>query len=193
MADNFSSSAVTSESIEGRREADRYVLNVPMNTWTAGLFRYRTVEEAAPQLISYQQAGSNATVTVKNHGDAPIKNAVYISRDGISDVFDLAAGEEEEISLSSPPASKFSDWYLGKLGQGSNEATVFTDLAAVLDREIGGQQVFRVGFFDSAQMTNTCMHIERPVILGFVEKSPSAVSFKRSLKRRSMSFYVVHL
>jgi hypothetical protein len=168
-------------------------MNVPMNTWTAIMFRYRSVDESGERLVSTSPSGSAKTVTVRNLGETPITSGVYISREGISEVFDLDAGGEKEISLSAPPVSKFSDWYIGKLGYTGKDAEVFSDIASILDREIGGQRVFLSGFFDNAQMTNTWMHLEQPLFLGFVEKSPAEISFKNSSKRRSKSFYVVHL
>jgi hypothetical protein len=192
-ADNFSSNAVTSDSIKSERDADRFVMNVPMNTWTAGMFRYRSVDESPERLVSTEPNGSAKSVKVKNLGDTPITNGVYLSREGISDVFDLAAGGEIDISLTPPPASKFSDWYIAKLGHVGKDAEVFSDIASILDREVGGQRVFLSGFFDHAHMTNTWMHLERPLFLGFVEKSPAEVGFNNSAKRRSKAFYVVHL
>jgi hypothetical protein len=191
--DNFPSSATSSDAIKSEREADRFLMNVPMNTWTAIMFRYRSADESGERLVSTSLNGSAKTVTVKNLGDTPITSGVYISREGISEVFDLDAGGEKEISLSAPPVSKFSDWYIGKLGYTGKDAEVFSDIASILDREIGGQRVFLSGFFDNAQMTNTWMHLEQPLFLGFVEKSPAEMSFKNSSKRRSKSFYVVHL
>jgi hypothetical protein len=191
--DNFPSSATSSDAIKSEREADRFLMNVPMNTWTAIMFRYRSVDESGERLVSTSPSGSAKTVTVRNLGETPITSGVYISREGISEVFDLDAGGEKEISLSAPPVSKFSDWYIGKLGYTGKDAEVFSDIASILDREIGGQRVFLSGFFDNAQMTNTWMHLEQPLFLGFVEKSPAEISFKNSSKRRSKSFYVVHL
>jgi hypothetical protein len=191
--DNFSSNAVTSDSIQSEREPDRFVMSVPMNTWTAGMFRFRTISEQGTKLVSARENGSPSKLMIKNLGDAPVTHAVYISREGVSDLFDLEAGGEQEIDLSKPPASKFSDWYQSRLGKESNEAEVFMDLAAVLDREVGGQRIFHAGFFDHAQMKNTLIHLERPLVLGFVESSPTSLGFKSSLKRRSKTFYVVHL
>jgi hypothetical protein len=203
-ADNFSSTSVTSDAIQSERGQGRYTLSVPMTTWTAAMFRVRAIEESAPPVISVKGAAistppgnslswSPISVTVKNLGDAAITKAVLLSPAGISYPFDLAAGAEEQITLLGPQQSKFSDWYGSQLGQDSQELSVFTDLAGVLDREVGGQPIFLSGFFDSAQMTSTLMNLERPILVGFFEKSPGKIDFRSSLKRHSKTFYVVHL
>jgi hypothetical protein len=196
-AGNFDSRPTSSEHIEVERNPKQFTLNVPMNTWTSGVFNVRSVSESRAQLISVPALvnGKDATpqVRIKNISDAALTSAVYMSAAGLSDPFDLAADEEKVIALNPPQPSTFSTWFKSQLAQGSAEERVFTELSFVLDREIGGQQVLRQGFFDTRQMTDALKLLERPLIVGFVEGNPVEMNFQSSLKRRSKSFYVIHL
>ena len=188
---NQSSSASASGPIESERGQKDYTLRVPMTTWTSGLFQVRSVRDGESPLISASEVGRN--VTIKNLGDAQITKAVYLSAAGISNVFDLAAGSQQPITLNTPAVSSFNSWYADELGQGNDENDVFQDLADLLDREIGGDRALTQGFFETQMMTDALKKLERPILLGFVEKSPTEMEFKGSFKRRSKAFYVIHL
>ena len=63
----------------------------------------------------------------------------------------------------------------------------------MLDREIGGDRALTQGFFETQMMTDALKRLERPMLIGFVEQSPTEMEFKGSFKRRSKAFYVIHL
>jgi len=188
---NQSSSASASGAIEAERGQKDYTLRVPMTTWTSGLFQVRSVRDGESPLVSASESGRS--VTIKNLGDAQITKAVYLSAAGISNVFDLAAGSQQPITLNAPATSSFNNWYGGELGQDNDESDVFQDLADMLDREIGGDRALTQGFFETQMMTDALKRLERPMLIGFVEKSPTEMEFKGSFKRRSKAFYVIHL
>jgi hypothetical protein len=188
---NQSSSASASGAIESERGQKDYTLRVPMTTWTSGLFQVRSIREGEPPIISASE--SKGSVTIKNLGDAQITKAVYLSADGISNLFDLAPGDQQPVALSAPAVSSFNSWYSNELGPDTDENNVFQDLADLLDREIGGDRALTQGFFDAQMMTDALKRLERPILLGFVEKSPTEMEFKGSFKRRSKAFYVIHL
>jgi len=194
MDDGFGSRATTSGSIEIERKPNGFALSVPMNTWSSGMFKLRSIGENSSMLVSTSDNGATS-VTVKNLGNLPMTGAVYVSATGISDPFDLAAGEEKQISLNSPQSitMSFSSWYSGKLSQSERERELFEDLSYTLDREVGGQEVFREGFFATSDMSKTLGKLERPMIVGFVEENPLRLNFGGPINRRSKSLYVIHL
>lgn len=192
MHDGFGSRATTSGSIEIERDPKGAALRVPMNTWSSGMLKFRSIGETSPLLMATNET-EGVRVTVKNISSKSITGAVYISSGGISDPFDIASGEEKQVALNAPQALRFSDWYSAQLGQSSNEQQLFGDLSFTLDREIGGQEVFREGFFANAVMTNTLSQLESPLLVGFIEENPIQMNFSGSINRRSKSFYVIHL
>jgi hypothetical protein len=192
MDDGFGSRATTSGSIEIERDSKGAALSVPMNTWSSGMLKFRSISDAPSTLVTVSETAARQA-TVKNLSSKLITGAVYISSSGISDPFDIAPGEEKQVAISFPQASRFSDWYSAQLAQNTNEQQLFEDLSFTLDREIGGQDVFRDGFFANTDMTKTLNKLERPLLVGFVEENPIQMNFGGSINRRSKSFYVVHL
>ena len=188
---NQSSSASAIGSIECERDPTGFTMRVPMTTWTSGLFQVRSISEEAQPLVSI--SAEESAVLVKNLGDAPITKAVYLSPHGVSDLFDVGAGQEHRISLSAPQPSAFSSWYLTQFGEGSDESELFQELAALLDREVGGDRAFTQGFFNTQLMPEAIKRLDRPLLIGFVDKGPGRIGFPGSLKRRSKALYVVHL
>lgn len=188
---NQTSSASAIGSIECERGPNEFTLRVPMTTWTSGLLQVRSMNEGAPPMISVSTGESS--IAIRNLGDAQITRAVYLSSSGISDLFDVAAGREQTVSVSAPQPSGFNGWYLTQLEQGSDEAQLFQELGAFLDREVGGDRAFTQGFFGTQLMTDALKRLARPLLIGFVEKGATNIGFQGSLKRRSKALYVVHL
>ena len=116
-----------------------------------------------------------------------------MSAAGVSAQFDIAPGEEQQITLSSPQANTFTAWYQSQFDPEAHESQIFSELAGVLDRDIGGGRVFRQGFFDTLPMQTALPQLERPIVVGFVDKSAIPMTFGDSINRRGKSFYVVHL
>lgn len=193
LADNYSVTASSSETIESRRDPKQFTLSVPLTTWTADIFKVRSISEEASPIVAINGSGAGSTVTIKNIGDAPITRAVFMSAAGVSAQFDIAPGEEQQITLTTPQANTFTTWYQAQFAQESHESQIFSELAGVLDRDIGGGRIFRQGFFDTLPMTTAIPQLERPIIVGFIDKSAIAMSFNDSIKRRGKAFYVVHL
>jgi len=126
--------------------------------------------------------------------NAHISNAVYLSSSGISDVFDLPSGGEQNLSVSAPSQpSSFNGWYVTQLEQGSDEAQLFQELGALLDREVGGDQAFTQGFFGVQLLPDAFKRLDRPLLIGFVDEGAAGIGFQGSLKRRSKALYVIHL
>lgn len=193
LADNYSVTASSAETIESRRDPKQFTLSVPLTTWTADIFKVRSISEGAAPLVAVNGSGAGSTVTVKNLGDAPITKAVFMSAAGVSAQFDIAPGEEQQITLSSPQANTFTTWYQSQFDPEGHESQIFSELAGVLDRDIGGGRVFRQGFFDTLPMPTALAQLERPIIVGFVDKSAISMKFGDSINRRGKTFYVVHL
>ena len=187
---NQGSSASALGSIECERGPKEFTLRVPMTTWTSGLFQLRSITEGVQPLVSISTGESS--VAIRNLGDAPITKAVYLSSEGVSDLFDVAAGQEHRASVSAPQPSAFNSWYLTQFEQGSDEAELFQELGALLDREVGGDRAFTRGFFNTQLMTEAIKLLERPLLIGFVDKGPAGIGFPGSFKRRSKALYVVH-
>ena len=189
---NQNSSASAIGEIECERGPKEVTLRVPMTTWTSGLFQVRSINEDAPPMLS--TAASQSSISIRNLSMSPINKAVYLSSSGISDVFDLSPGAEQNISVSSPsqPMS-FNGWYLAQLEQGSDEAELFQELAGLLDREIGGDRAFTQGFFGIQMLPDVFKRLERPLLIGFVDEAAAGIGFQGSLKRRSKAMYVIHL
>lgn len=188
---NQTSSASAIGSIECERGPKEFTLRVPMTTWTSGLFQMRSMNDGAPTMVSASANGDS--VEIKNLGDVPFTRAVYLSPAGVSDLFDLAPGGEQRLSVSTPQPSAFNGWYLTQLGQGSDESDLFQELAALLDREVGGDSAFTQGFFDTQLMPEAIKRLQHPLLIGFVEQGPTGIDFRGSLKRRSKALYVLHL
>lgn len=189
---NQSSSASATGNIEAERAAKSFILRVPMTTWTSGLYQVRSIREGEQPMISYS-SDSGSTVAVKNLSSEAVTRAVYLSAAGISEVFDLAPGEQKQVALSAPEPTTFTAWYAAQLGQSADEGQVFPDLAGLLDHEIGGDRALSQGFFDSASMTASLKLMQRPLLIGFVDRNPISVEFRGALKRHSKALYVVHL
>ncbi|HKP84808.1 MAG TPA: hypothetical protein VJZ26_01850, partial [Blastocatellia bacterium] len=187
---NQSSSASASGTIESERGQKEFALRVPMTTWTSGLFQVRSVRESEPALVSAKE--SQGAVTIKNLGDVQISKAVYLSAAGVSGLFDLSAGGQEPVALSNAPVLPFNAWYTNQLGQGNDEEEVFQEISGLLDREIGGDRAIVQGFFETQMMSDALKRLERPVLIGFVERNPTEIGFKGAFKRRSKAFYVIH-
>jgi hypothetical protein len=188
---NQSSSASALGSIECERGPKAFTLRVPMTTWTSGVFQVRAINEGVQPLLSISTGESS--VTIRNLGDAAIIKAVLLTPEGVSDLFDVAAGGEHRLSVSAPQPAPFNAWYLTQLGEGSDEAELFQELGALLDKEVGGDRALNRGFFGTQSMTEAIKRLERPLLIGFVDKSPSGIGFPGSFKRRSKTLYVVHL
>jgi hypothetical protein len=188
---NQTSSASALGSIECERGPKQFTLRVPMTTWTSGLFQLRSMEEDVQPLVSISPGDSS--VAIRNLGDASITRAVYLSSEGMSDLFDVDAGQEQRVSVSSPQPSPFNTWYMTRFEEGSDEAELFQELGAILDREVGGDRAFTQGFFNTQLMTEAIKNLKRPLLIGFVEKGPTGIGFPGSFKRRSKSLYVIHI
>lgn len=188
---NQTSSASAIGNIECERRPTEFVLRVPMTTWTSGLFQVRSMSDNARAMVSISP-GENSVV-IRNLGDAKVSKAVYLSAAGISDFFDVEPGAEQHVSLAIPQPSTFNGWYLTGLGQGSDESELFQELSPLLDREVGGGRAFTQGFFDSQLMPEAIKRLQRPLLIGFVNKGPTGIAFQDSLKRRSKALYVIHL
>ncbi|HVF88850.1 MAG TPA: hypothetical protein VNH22_02210 [Blastocatellia bacterium] len=196
VRDQNGPSTSMSDELQVEREKDRLRLSVPLNTWTAAVFQTRSVSEGRAPLISATPAKGpqgSPSVTIRNLGKLPITRAVYLSPEGISETFDLGAEDQAQVALSAPQSITFNTWYLAQLPGEGAEWQIFTELAFVLDREIGGDRVFWRGFFDKETMEKSLKLLERPMLLGFVEESPTRMTFEGGLKRNSKAFYVVHL
>jgi hypothetical protein len=188
---NQSSSASAIGSIECERGPRDFTLRVPMTTWTSGLFQVRSINEEVQPLISSSTGTSSLTIT--NLGDATITKAVYLSAEGVSDLFEIDAGKEHQVALLAPQPSAFNSWYSAQFEEGSDEAQLFQELGALLDREIGGDRGLTQGFFNTQLMPEAIKRLERPLLIGFVDQGATAIAFPGSFKRRSKALYVVHL
>jgi hypothetical protein len=189
---NQNSSASAIGDIECERGPKAVTLRVPMTTWTSGLFQVRSMNEGASPIVSI--ASGQSSVVVRNLSKSRISRAVYLDSSGISDLFDLPAGAEKEVSISAPSQpSPFIGWYLSQLDQASDEAELFQELGALLDREIGGDRAFVQGFFGIQLLPEVFNRLERPLLIGFVDDGSDGIGFQGSLKRRSKALYVVHL
>lgn len=188
---NQGSSASSFGNIECERGPKEFTLRVPMTTWTSGLFQLRSINENVPPMVSIAASGSS--VSVNNLGDTQIRKAVYLCSEGISDLFDVAPGREQRLLVSAPQPSSFNSWYLTKFEQGSDEAELFQELGVLLDREVGGEPGFARGFFDNQLMPEAIKRLERPLLIGFVDKGAMGIGFPGSVRRRSKTLYVIHL
>ncbi|HET8674256.1 MAG TPA: hypothetical protein VFO63_00595, partial [Blastocatellia bacterium] len=193
LADNYSVTASSSETIESRRDPKLFTLSVPLTTRTANIFKVRSISEEAAPIVAVNGSGAGSSVTIKNVSDAPITKAVFMSAAGVSAQFDIAPGEEQQITLSSPQANTFTTWYQSQFDTAGPESQIFSELAGALDRDIGGGRVFRQGFFDTLPMPAALAQLERPIVVGFVDKSAISMKFSDSINRRGKTFYVVHL
>ena len=189
---NQTSSASAIGNIECERSAKEFVLRVPMTTWTFGLFQLRSIKEGATPMISVSD-GNAGSVTIRNLADAPINSAVYLSPEGISDLFDIGPGDLQRLSISAPEAIAFGGWYLARFPQGSEEAELLQEVVALLDKEIGGDPAIAQGFFGTQLMNESLKRLSRPLLIGFVDKGATGIGFRGSLTRRSKALYVVHL
>lgn len=191
-----SSSASAAGVIEAERTQSGLVMRLPMATWTSGLFQFRSISENATPLVAATESAAGS-VTVRNLSDARITRAVYLSAAGVSEPFDLSSGSEETKSLTAPQSLSFNEWYLKQLGEESDEGSIYTEFAFLLDRQVGGDQAFREGgeqgFFEFQKMTDALRKLERPLLICFIDKQPSEIKFEDSFKRQSKAFYVIHL
>ena len=137
--------------------------------------------------------GNAGSVTIRNLADAPINSAVYLSPEGISDLFDIGPGDLQRLSISAPEAIAFGGWYLARFPQGSEEAELLQEVVALLDKEIGGDPAIAQGFFGTQLMNESLKRLSRPLLIGFVDKGATGIGFRGSLTRRSKALYVVHL
>jgi len=187
---NQSGSASAAGAIECQRDQKEYLLRAPMTTRTASLFQLRAVREAEPPILAAHPLAS--AVMIKNLSDAPIVKAVYLSAEGASNIFELAAGSEQRVTLSPPPSQSFNAWYATQIGE-DDESELFNDLSGLLDREVGGDRAFSQGFFETQSMSDALKKMQRPIVICFIEKSPTEIGFKNTFKRNSKAFYVIHL
>jgi hypothetical protein len=187
-----SSSASAIGSIECERGLKEFTLRVPMTTWTSGLFQLRTTNESVAPMVSISES-STTSVAVKNLADSQISKAVYLSSEGISELFDVGPGREQTITLATPQPTSFNSWYLTQFEQSSDESELLLELGPLLDREVGGDSAFSQGFFSTQLMTEALKRLERPLLIGFADKGATGISLPGSFKRRSKALYIVHL
>jgi hypothetical protein len=199
--DAYDSNNVSSSSATGVLVSERgpqsLKMQLPMTTYSSGLFQMRSLKDSAEPVIAASEAAEVATggaVTLKNTGNTSITKAVYLSRAGISDLFDIESGAEHRAVLNKPQQSMtFNSWYSDQLsGQESEESDLFTELATLLDREIGGSGISS-GFFDTQMMIDALARLERPIIIGFSDLTPAEITSDGSARRRSRALYVIHL
>lgn len=194
-----SSSASASGTLEGERRPDAFTLRLPMTTWATALLQVRSVNENAEALVQVEAGpddpdDASATVlTLSNRSDVAITKAVYIDKDGISEPFDVRPGGVHRIELLAPQPGTFTAWYTTRLVESRDEADLFQEIAPILDKETGGQEVFTNGFFDKQSLPDACKQLTRPIIVCFVEKESTAISLDSGFKRRSKALYVIHL
>ena len=198
-----SSSAV--DNIESRHAGSRFTMRVPMDTGTAGIFQVRSVSENNGPLLVLNETGDakvaptakipagKSNVILKNLGASRITNAIYVSAEGISDLFNLEAGEEKSVGVMPPGPGPLSAWYKTQLDPNSPEGAVFDGLEVVLDKEVGGERAFAQEFFRKPLMQDAIRMLEHPMVIGFVDSGPTKVTFDGSLRRRSRALYIVHL
>ncbi|HEY7913898.1 MAG TPA: hypothetical protein VIG62_18445 [Blastocatellia bacterium] len=195
-SNNTSSSSATGVLVS-ERGPQSLKMKLPMTTYSSGLFQMRSLKDSAEPMMAASEAAGGAAgkaVTLKNTGSTPITKGVYLSRAGISDLFDIEAGAEVRAVLNKPQQSMtFNNWYSDQLsGQDSEESELFTELATLLDREIGGSGISS-GFFDTQMMIDALARLERPVIIGFSDLTPAEITTEGSARRRSRTLYVIHL
>jgi hypothetical protein len=191
-----SSSASAAESLEIEHSQRRFELRIPMTTWASALFQVRSISDSARALVVMNDGVDGTTaaeLAITNTGDVPVKRAVCINRSGISEPFDLQPGARLAVEMSAPQPGTFNAWYSSKLGEGSDEADLFQEIAGLLDKETGGEPVFGKGFFDKPSLVEACKQLKRPILIGFVDNDPTGVGFNAAFKQRSKSFYVIHL
>jgi hypothetical protein len=189
---NQTSSASAIGSIECERRSKDFVLRVPMTTWTFGLFQLRSIEEGVAPMVSLTDVKPES-ITLRNLGAVSINQAVYLSPDGRSDLMDIAPGAQQRVSIATPEPTPFGDWYLGRFEQGSEEAELLQEIVALLDKEIGGDPAITQGFFGTQLMSESLKRLNRPLLIGFVDKGATGVVFHGLVTRRSKALYVVHL
>jgi hypothetical protein len=195
-SNNTSSSSATGVLVS-ERGPQSLKMQLPMTTYSSGLFQMRSLKDSAEPMIAAPEAAATSpggAVTLKNTGNTTITKAVYLSRAGISDLFDIEAGSEVRAVLNKPQQSvTFNSWYSDQLsGQESEESDLFIELATLLDREIGGSGI-SMGFFDTQMMIDALARLERPVIIGFSDITPAEITTEGAARRRSRALYVIHL
>ncbi len=181
--------------IEVENRGQDFQFNVPVNTWSAEMFEASAVREVAAPLVALSEGGESGggAVKVKNLSGVPISKAALIGVSGVSELFDLAPGAEQEIKLNTPQSSSFINWYSMQLEPNSLEQQTFDDLSAALEYEISGEAGQRQLFYDSVQMPNVVPLLQRPILVAFVDDTPIKITFKSSIKRQGRTLYVVHL
>jgi hypothetical protein len=182
----------STENIELEREQGRYNLKIPTTNGAASFFQMRAVSENKKQVITAQELSSTA-VRVRNMSESTISNAVYLSSSGVSETFTLAPNEEKQVVLSIPQGVTFTDWYLKQLQADSDEYATFDGLAYALGRGTARTNPKVQGFFGEQAIHLTYKSIDRPMVMGFLDKNTEKIDIEGIAKRRSKAFYVVHL
>ena len=192
MDDNYNGPPSSSEPLYVERQPGRFKLQVPTTNGRANFLQTRAVGENNSPLVAVQLAGATA-VRVKNLSDATISNAVYVSSSGVSDTFTLAPNEERQVALNVPQGTRFAEWYASQLTADSDESAAFDGLSNWLGRGTARSSPALQGFWGDDFLNNTYKAIERPMVLGFIDKPAERVDIEGMANRHSKTFYVVHL
>ncbi|GEM_PF-1760675 len=182
----------STEPIETWREAGRFLLRVPSTNGAASIFTVRSMSEVKAPLFSINEAGGS-NVKIKNLTDEPISNAVCVTAAGISDIFTLSPGEERQVGLNPPQAMPFWNWYNTQIAADSALIDAVDALSASFDRGAAKNNSKLQEFLDRGLMTDTYKSLERPMLFGFVDAAATEIEIGSSQKRKSKSFYLVHL
>jgi hypothetical protein len=130
-------------------------------------------------------------ISVRNLSANAITKATLLAPAGVSNLFDLAPGEDREVQLNGPQAIGLFDWYQTQLPD-SDETTLLADGWLLLGRGLGAA-LGQTWFTSGPNLPDLVKSLQRPLLIGFSNNSQIGFGFNGSIKRRSKTLYVVHL
>ena len=195
---NDASMMAGGDPIQTSYRSDGTSLAIPTDKWAPLSFRVRQVQEGQRPVISIEgvdAVSGGGYVKVKNLTNFPITRAVVITRAGLTDLFDLGPGGEQQCQIKVVPpqtlAQTFSLWYSSQLSPGSPEAQVVSYLAP--SYPYSGGATIGGDLFGSTTIPDLIARLDRPILVGLGENEAPRFGYESAVKRSFRQLFIVHL
>jgi hypothetical protein len=111
----------------------------------------------------------------------------------MTDLFDLAPGEEQKCEIRAPAAQTFTGWYLSELSAGSPEAQVLSYLSGSFPYGGGSMMMGGSDLFSNTPIPDLITQLSQPIMVGMGENDQPRFGYNGPVKRIGRQMFVIHL
>jgi hypothetical protein len=174
---------------------DSKSLSIPTEERAPISFKVREVTEGQQPMIAVEGADSTPVggyVRVRNLTRFAITRAVVMTRAGMTDLFDLAPGEEQRCEIKAPAAQTFTGWYSTELSSGSTDAQVLTYLSPSFPYG-GGSMTGGSDLFSNTPIPDLIAHLDSPILVGLGANDQPQFRYNGPVKRIGRQMFIIHV